>query len=177
MKSFAVGLCVLFMAGCSGVTMKEPFPESQLTEEEQSQLEGDWHIDGDIITIAFASNGTPWMATVDWEEDDFVLNKSRFYFTKRNDSLYVCMPTEPGQTNEYLFAEFRVDDEIALVWFPDVNVFEELIGNGILEGSIKKDKYSKSITLENKALEILELIATNHAAMDYKDPLFFQKLD
>ena len=168
---------MLFMAGCSGVVMKEPFHESLLTEEEQGQLEGIWRFDGEVIRIAFASNGIPWIATVEWKGDDFVLNKSRLYFTKRNDSLYVCMPAEPGQTNECLFAEFRVDDETAWVWIPDVDVFEELIGNGFLEGSIGEDKYSKLITLENEAEEILELISTNHVAMDYKNPLVFQKLD
>ena len=34
-----------------------------------------------------------------------------------------------------------------------------------------------SITLEGNALEILELISTNRATFDYKNPLLFQKLD
>ena len=71
MKSLVAILCVLFMAGCSSVTMKDPFPETQLTEEEQGLLEGDWHIGDGVISIAFASNGIPWMAAVDWEDDDF----------------------------------------------------------------------------------------------------------
>jgi len=170
-------LCVCFVAGCSSVLMKEPFPESKLADEEHSQLEGVWHIGDGVVIIAFASNGTPWMATVDWEDDDFVLNKSRLYFTKRNDSFYVCMPSEPGKTNEYIFAEFNLDSGKALVWTPDEDIFEELIGSGTLKGFVEKDKHSKSISLETKAEEILELISTNSAVFDYKSPLLFQKLD
>jgi len=33
------------------------------------------------------------------------------------------------------------------------------------------------VKLETPAVEISEFIATNHAALDYKEPLLFQKLD
>ena len=177
MRLFVAGLCVLFMAGCSSVTMKEPFPESALSEKEQSQLTGTWRLDETVMQVAFTSNGVPWLAVTEWKDNDFVLNKSRLHFTKHNDALYVCMPSEPGDTNEFFFAEVQTDGNKAFVWIPDADFFAGLVKNGTLKGAVEKDKHSKSITLDNNALEILEFVSTNRAAFDYRNPLLFQKLD
>ncbi len=177
MKLFVAGLCVLFMAGCSSVTMTNPFPETKLTEKEQGQLEGAWRLDEQVVQVAFTSNGVPWLASVEWKDDDFVLEKTRLYFTKSNDALYVCMPSDADATNEFFFAEVNPDGNKALVWIPDADFFAGLVKNGTLKGKVEEDKHSKSITLDNAAAEILELISTNRAAFDYKNPLLFQKLD
>lgn len=177
MRILVAGLCVLFMAGCSSVTMKEPFAETKLTEEEQGQLEGMWRLDEQVVQVAFASNGVPWLASVEWKDEDFVLNKSRLYFAERNGALYVCMPPEPGKTNEFFFAEIKPDGNKALVWIPDVDFFAERVDSGVLKGTVEVDKHSKSISLENSSLEILELVSTNRAAFDYRNPLLFQRLD
>ena len=178
MKLFMAGLCVLFMAGCSSVTMKEPFPESQLTEEEQGLLEGVWRIEGGIVHIALTSNGIPWLAMVEWEDDDFQMEKFRMHFTKHDGALYVSIPSEAdGKEGGYLFAEFKQDGNQAFAWIPDEDFFAELVKNGQLKGTVEESKHSKSIALDNDAVEILELICTNHAAIDYKNPLLFQKLD
>ncbi len=172
------GLCVLCMAGCSSVTMKEPFPESQLTEEEQEQLEGIWRIDDGIVHIAFASNGVPWLAMVEWEDGDFQMDKYRLHFTRHKEAFYVCIPTEPGGTNKYVFAEFNPNaDPNLFFWDPDIAFFTEQIRIGALKGSVEKGQYSTEINLESSSVEILDLISTNHAAFDYKNPLLFQKLD
>ena len=42
MKILSAIFCMAILAGCSSVTMKEPFPESKLTKEEQGQLTGTW---------------------------------------------------------------------------------------------------------------------------------------
>lgn len=174
MKSIFFIFCMIVLAGCSSVTMKEPFPESQLTQEEQAQLTGSWETDGEVIHIAFTSNSVPWLAGVDWENEDFQLEKYRLYFVKRNNALYVCMQDE---TNEYLFAELKVENNNAFLWGPDTDYFEKLVESGKLKGSAKEDKYSATITLETAAADILELISTNQAAIDYKNPLLYRKLD
>ena len=89
--------CVVLLAGCTAVTMQEPFPETPLTEEEQEQFEGVWQIDETVVNIAFTTNGVPWMAMVDWDDGDFQLLKYRLHFTKHNNTRYVCMPGEPGE--------------------------------------------------------------------------------
>ena len=119
MRILAAIFCLAILAGCSSVTMKEPFPESPLTEKEQKQLTGTWQLDESVVHVAFTSNGVPWLAAVEWKDDDFVLNKSRLYFAKRNDSLYVCMPTEPDETSEYLFAEIKPTGKGVNAWGPD----------------------------------------------------------
>ena len=177
MKILPAIFCMAILAGCSSVTMKEPFPESELTKEEQGQLTGTWRLDETVAHVAFTSNGVPWLASVEWKDDGFVLTRSRLYFTKHNDSLYVCMPTEPDKTGEYLFAEIKPTGQGINAWGPDTAYFGKLVESGTLKGSVKKGEHSTEVKLETPAVEILELIATNHATIDYKTPLLFQKLD
>lgn len=177
MKILPAIFCMVIMAGCSSVTMRAPFPESQLTPEEQKKLTGTWRLDNSVMNIAFTSNGVPWMAGVDWRDEDFVLEKFRLYITRRDDALYACMPTEPDVTNTYLFAEIKPVDDGIIIWGPDADYFAKLVDSGKLKGSVEKGEHAVEVTLEAPAVEILELISTNPAAIDYKNPLFYQKLD
>lgn len=177
MKIFPAILCVAILAGCSSVTIKEPFPESPLTPKEQQELTGTWRLEESVIQIAFTGNGVPWMAIVEWKDEDFALNKSRLYFTRHNEALYVCMPAEPGETNKYFFAEIKPTDQSLVVWGPDADYCAQLVDRETLKGSVKRDKHSTTVSLETPAVEILELISTNQAAIDYKNPLLFQKLN
>ncbi len=166
--------CVVLLAGCTAVVMKEPFPETKLTEKEQEQIEGVWQLDESVLNIAFTTNGIPWMAWTEWEDEDFQLTKCRLHFTKHNDTLYACMPVEPGETNQYHFLEFTVDDGNALVWSSNVEVFEKWIEVGTLAGA--EEDEDGLIVLKSSAKEILELISTNSAAFNYKEPTLLRKL-
>ena len=59
----------------------------------------------------------------------------------------------------------------------DIAHIAEQVENGTLKGTVEEGKHSKSISLDNDAAEILELISTHRAAFDYKSPLLFQKLN
>ncbi len=166
--------CVVLLAGCTAVVMKEPFPETKLTEKEQEEIEGVWQSEESAWHIAFTTNGVPWMAWTEWEDEDFQLTKCRLHFTKHNDTRYVCMPFEPGGTNQYFFMEFTVDDGKALLWVPDGDVFEKWIEVGTLAGAEEDD--DGLIVLKSSAKEILELISTNRAAFNYKEPTLLWKL-
>lgn len=177
MKTILTILCSLILAGCSRVLIKEPFPETVLTEEERENLQGAWRVEDSVMNIAFTSNGIPWYAAVQWIDDDFKLEKERLYFSKHNDMLYICMPNDPGKTNGFYFAEYKQEKGKALLWMPNGEFFEKLVEQGILTGSIEKDKYSSSIKLDTPAVAILELIATNPAAFNYKNPVVLEKLE
>lgn len=173
-----------FLHGFSGQLIKRYdertlFLNCSWTGKEQAQLAGGWKINGGVVHVAFRNNGIPWLAEVDWKNNGFVLRKSRIYFTKHNDSLYVFVPTEPDKTSEHVFAEMKppLDGEGINIWGPDAAYFGELVENGQLKGSVKKDEHSMTMKLETPAMEILEFIATNHAALDDKNPLLYQKLD
>jgi hypothetical protein len=156
--------------------MQDSFQESQLTPKEQELLTGVFEADP-VVHINFDTNGTPWLATVKWEDDDFQLKKYRLTFTKRNKALYLSMPTEPGATgSNYFFAEIKPDHNGVYVWIPDADIFNQWIQDGKLRGTVKQEKHTKEILLDTPAVEILELITTNPAAIDYKNPLLFRKL-
>lgn len=179
MKILYAVLCTIILAGCSSVTIQEPFPESPLTAQERQQLTGTWQLEGSVWQVAFTSNGIPWMAAVEWKDEDFRIRKSRLYFTKHNAALYVCMPTEPDRENEFLFAEIKPADNGKSVnaWGPNIDYFSGLVENGQLKGSVNKGEHAVTVRLESPAVEILGLISTNHATLNYKTPLLFQKLD
>lgn len=176
MKFISALFCMALMAGCSSVTLKEPFPDSELTSEEQESLTGIWHLYDSVMHVEFNGNDIPWAATVEWKGEDFVLAKFRIHIAKRNDTLYACMPAEPGSTNQYLFAEIKPTGEAIIIWGPDAHYFSKQVKNGMLKGSVDEGKHTVDVVLDTPASDILALISTNPSAIRYKEPLYYQRL-
>jgi hypothetical protein len=184
LKLAGMGLLIV-LAGCSSVEMKEPFPVSQLSEEERDQLEGMWKMDDGVLYVAFASNGVAQLAAIDWnkEAEVFELKTFPLHFAKRDESLYVsfriedegeCAPESSG----YIFMEVKPSDHNLIVWPPNAACFAQLVENGTLKGTVEKGQYaSTTVKLDDPAVKILELVATNPAAFDYKEPTVFQRLE
>jgi hypothetical protein len=176
MKTVISMLCALFLAACSSVVVKEPLPAAELTEKERDGLEGIWKLDQAVLYLAFDSNNVPWLATVEWDENEFALEKYRLRFSRRKDALYVSIPQEPGAVDRFIFAELKSDGPTLVAWMPNIDAFEQLVDKGKLKGAVKMEKHSKEIVLETPSADILELISTNPATINYKDPLVFQRL-
>ncbi|MDF7801843.1 hypothetical protein P4C99_20360 [Pontiellaceae bacterium B1224] len=177
MKSAITILCVLLLAGCSSVQMKEPFPVSDLSEEERNQLEGTWNVDDEVLQVAFTSNGVAHVAWMEWKDEAFQLKSFPVYVTKQDETLYISLRIEDETADGYSFFELKPSDTKLIIWPPDVEFFKQLVENGTLEGKIEEDKYSDAVLLNALAVEILELISTNTAAFDYKEPAIFQRLE
>ena len=184
MKSLIAILCVLFMAGCSSVEMREPFPVSQLSEKERDQLEGTWKKDEAVFYVAFGSNGVTQLAWVERDKEDeaFKVESFPLHFAKRNKTLYVSFRMEGedkggGEPSGYFFMEVKPSDRQLIIWPPNADHFKQLVEGGTLKGSVNKNKHSTTVKLDAPAAEILELIATNPAAFNYREPTVFQKLD
>jgi hypothetical protein len=62
------------------------------------------------------------------------------------------------------------------VWGPDADFFAQQVKSGVLKGSVKQDRQTTTVSLETPAAAILELISTNGAAIDYRNPLIIRKL-
>lgn len=178
MKTMLPFLCMILLAGCSSVEMKEPFPVSQLSEKEREQLEGAWKVDEAVFYVAFASNGVAQLAGIDWDKEDEVFRLESFplHFAKCNGALYVSMPQESDEPDRFIFAELKTDSSTIVAWMPNLDLFEKLVDQGKLKGTVEKEKHSKEILLDMPAADILELISTNPATINYKDPLVFQRL-
>lgn len=178
MKTLLTLLCVVLLCGCSGVVMREPLPETILTQNEQKELSGTWAIDKSIVYLAFTDSGNPRLASVEWENGAFRLDEHPLNFSKTSDALYVSMK-EDGKdgTNAYLFAELRPDGDKCLVWIPETDQFEKLVKDGTLGGTVVKDKHSKKVILDAPGAAILGLLSTNSAAINYKAPMIFRKID
>jgi hypothetical protein len=181
MKTALTLLFITLLAGCSSVTMKEPFPMSQLSEEERQQLEGTWNVDDEVMQVAFTSNGIAQVAWMEWENEAFHLKSVPVYITKKNETLYISLQFEDKNTDSespgYVFFELKPSAKKLILWPPNVDFFKTLVESGKLDGSVESDKYSDAVFLNNPAVEILELITTNAAAFDYKEPAVFQRLE
>lgn len=178
MKTIMLASVLILLAGCSSVLIKEPFPDSELTTKECSAFTGTWLYEKQVMDVAFTSNGIPYLATMDWKDDQFVINKYRVHATKKGDTLYVSLPVKPnGESADYFFAEIQFEGDRIYLWPPSAGFFEEQIKQGSLKGSVDTKGQTREIVLETPASEILDLIATNSAALDYKHPLILKKLN
>lgn len=184
LKLAGMGL-LMVLSGCSSVEMKEPFPVSQLSEKERDQLEGMWKMDDGVFYLAFASNGVAQLAAIDWnkEAEVFELESLPLHFAKRDKTLYVSFRIEDEgecdpESSGYVFMEVKPFDHNLVAWPPNVDCFAQLVEKGTLKGTVKKGQYaSTTVELDDPAEKILELVATNAAAFDYKDPTVFQRLE
>lgn len=178
MKTVIYSLFLVLLVGCSSILLKEPFPDSEMTEQERNELRGTWQIDKDVLYVEFTTNSVPWLSVVEWEDNQFQLNKHRLHFTKKNDALYVSTSTEPnGQQSNFFFAEINPRGQDIVLWLPDLDFFEKQIQTGTLNGTVRGGTNPKEIVLDTPATELLELIATNSDAINYKDPLIIKKVD
>ncbi|WP_405419541.1 hypothetical protein [Marinobacter flavimaris] len=175
MRLIVAMFCFVVMAGCSSVVIKEPFPDTRLSAEEQARIAGTWLLDEqELVYVRFNSKGTPWVVRVVWEDDEFHLVKRRLYFSKRDDTLYVSTLAYPDQPGEYLFGEIKLHRGEAYVWGPEIDFFTRQVESEAIEGTVDEDKFT--VSLETPAAAILELISLNDRAIDYKSPLVFRKL-
>jgi len=178
MKLFSFAFAALLLAGCSSVVMQEPFPDSSLTGEEMNALQGVWQLEGTVVYVNFSTNGSPVMASVEWRDGRHLLIQHDLHIAKRNDAYYLSLQNAPGEDPEgYLFAAFRPRSREMVVWGPDVAFFEHQIKEEKLKGSIRKEGKAMEIVLSSPSAQILDLIVTNAAALDYEEPLIFKKLD
>ncbi len=176
MKWLFPALCLLLLAGCSNVVMMEPFPETPLTDQEKGAMEGTWRIGDDTFRLAFDRSGAAWLAQLDWEDDEFKIQLFRLCCARRGDVIYVSMPQEPGATNRYLFAEIKPQGDTALAWMPNSEFFQAQVEGGQLEGTVEGKPNHPEIRLAAPASAILDLLSTTPGAIDYKNPMVFERI-
>ena len=178
MKGLALACTALLLTACSSVVMQEPFSDSRLTPDEMKELRGTWQLENDVIYLDFTTNGSPVMTSVEWTDDRHTLIRHDLHIARRDGAYFFSLKAEPGEEPEgYLFAAFRPRHDEIVVWGPDVSFFEALVRAGKLKGSVKKDRNTTQVALQSPAAEILDLIATNRAAIDYEEPLILRQLD
>ncbi len=178
MKSMICALLALVLSGCSSVMMKGPFPDSKLTHEDMESLRGTWQLENTVVYLNFTTNGAPRMATVEWKDDRFSLLRHDLHIAKRNELFYISMLSDPVQeTTEYLFAACKSRGQELVLWGPDVDFFKSQVETDKLKGTVKEEGRATEVKLSTPPAEILELIATNQAAIDFEEPLIFKKLD
>jgi hypothetical protein len=178
MKIVLCALALLLLAGCSSVVMEGSFPDSTLSKEDMDALRGTWQLDNGVVYLNFTTNGMPIMSSVEWTDNRFMLMQHDLHIAKRNNLFYVSLLADPARdAKEHLFAACKSRDRELLVWGPDVDFFKNLVAEEKLMGSVRKEGKATQVRLSSPPAEILDLVATNSAAIDFKEPLIFKKLD
>lgn len=139
---------------------------------------GIWQLDEAVVYLEFTTNGSPRMATVECENDQFILLKHNLHIAKRNEAYYLSLQAEPKDASKgHLIAAFKPRNTEILVWTPDEDFFKNQIESEKLKGTVRNDGNSSEIMLTDSPERILELLSTTPDAIDREDPLVFRKLE
>lgn len=171
-------LIALLLSGCSSVVMKEPFPDSPLTQQDIQALRGTWQLEDAVFHVDFTSNNAPRMASVRWEDDAFSLVEYNMHIAKRDGTFYFSVEALPeDDVQGHFFAALCLRNDEILIWGPDIDFFKSMVASNRLEGSVRQDEHTAQISITAPAAQVLELISTNAAAIDYEVPVIANKID
>ena len=174
------GVILLLSVGCSAVTIKDPLSENP-EPIDQEKFEGTWLMDDEVFHVKFGSNGVAQIAGMEWESNQFHIVHAEVIVTKgdKHNFLSVRVQEDGEWMDEYFFLSYIFSENGDLVvWSPDVDMFEDKIENGHLQGVITEGKYSTHVSITNSPLKLLKLIndPENMKLFEYGDPTIIRKI-
>ncbi len=169
---------VFWLSGCSGVLLKEPLAATT-AEDLQEDLEGTWFTEDGSLRLAFTEAGQGEIAYIERKEDAFQMERGEIAAVARDERLFLSIRfEEEGELpEEYYLAEYQIGEyQNLIVWMPDMDRFEEAVGDGTLVGEIEKQKYGTTVRLTATPEAILDYLEANPQSMETRKPLIFRKL-
>jgi hypothetical protein len=170
---------ILGVGGCSSVTIKEPLPMIS-DAAENARFQGEWVSGDQTFYMGFGSNGIGQFVGVDWENDQFQLEKGELIVSKGPNSFLSVRVMEKGKWQEgYFFVQYHFTREgDLLLWRPEANTFADAVEKGKLKGTIEKGKSYVSVAITSPPEKILAFVndPLNGALFDFKEPMVFKRL-
>lgn len=169
------------LCNCSSVST--PYPLTNSPEAiDKEKFEGSWIFDdkGQVLQVKFDDKNVAHIAGLQWENDDFEIGKMEMVLIEGNDHKFMSLRAEEeGEwLEEYYFYQYKFTDQGDLIlWPPNMEGFEHAIEQGLLNGGIKKGKYSTSIAITSDASILLKVLngPDNSKLLDYKNPTILKK--
>jgi hypothetical protein len=171
---------LVLLCGCSTVTMSRPLSEDPKPLD-QKKFEGTWIANGGALTVRFAKNGIAKFASVDWKDDEFHLVRGEMIVTHGLNRRFLSLRIEEDGKwmDNYLLLQYRfTDDGDLLVWEPSYGAFEEAVNRGALQGTIREQKYSKTIAITSDPQVVLGFIDAREekGLFEYQEPHLFKRV-
>jgi hypothetical protein len=171
---------VLAIGGCSSVTIMEPLPMISDAAED-ARFQGEWVMGDQIFYMRFGSNGIGQFVGVDWENDQFQLEKGEFIVSKGSEKSFLSVRVlEKGKWQEgYFLVQYHFTREgDLLLWRSEANAFADAVEKGKLKGTTEKGKSSVSVVITSPPEKILAFVndPLNGALFDCKEPMVFKRL-
>jgi len=178
MRTMLIVLATILLYGCSTVVIEKPFTDTALSDQEKASMRGTWQTGNAVVYVDFTSNGIPRMASVDWQDDQFQIVNHDLHIIGVSNTHYLTISADPGNAEAgYLFAEFKSDDRVLLVWAADVDFFKTQVEEEDLKGTVTRKDKAYQVRIDISPEDLLELLRTTPEAINYRDPLIFRKID
>ncbi len=150
----------MLLGGCSSVTLEHPL-SAEPKPVDKDKFEGTW-LGGTIaFDVRFAKNGVAKFAAMRWKDDEFHIQRGEMIVTEgtKDNFISIRVEDEHGKMPDaYGFLRYAfVNDGDLVVWWPNVQVFEEAIEKKILQGGIERGQNTR-ITVASKPADVLAFI-------------------
>ena len=129
---------VLLLLGACGLVGSRHIVGRQLTEDVSDSFGGVWRMDDDLIFVRQCKPGELRCADVCWDEEtkSFVVKNYSLLLSELDGEHYAnfVLADSDGVTHMHLFARYRIENNVMLLWFPEYDAFEVAVRNKVLEG-------------------------------------------
>lgn len=177
-------LCLaLLPIGCSQVYIREPVATTT-SEELREDLEGAWILDDSVLHIAFDAKGIGETAMIERSEEDetFRLVPGEIAAVERDDRYFLSFRRADEEEEEadpiYYWSEYRPTEEsdLLVVWYVDVDRFEEAVAADELQGAIERGKHSVTVKIESETEQILQFLEETPEAIATREPIVLKRV-
>lgn len=174
-----VACAMLLLCSCDTVTTSRPLTTTPKAIDKE-KFEGTWIVNGGAIHVNFTDDGIAHTAWLEWKKDQFEMTRGELFMLEdEDDHFFSARFQENGKwEDKYFLAQYMFTDEGDLViWMPKADIFAEAIKKNLLQGTVKKDKYSSNISITSDSKALLKFIKTsgNLKAFEYKEPIILKK--
>ena len=134
-------LAILAVAasGCSSVETEHPVTDRPEALD-KDLLEGAWFYDGEILHLKFGGDNVGRMASLEWKDGEFRVNRGEFVVAHAGEGRYASLRSDAEETGDYwlLTYDFASNGDLVLRGEP-TDEFGHAIAAGRLRGQVEKD--------------------------------------
>jgi len=162
------------MAGCYGVYSTEPVGEKALVIDPED-WEGTWVHADMAVTLAVIDGKNGWLQAgwVEKKQGKLVYEQFRVQLRQSGEWVFGNV-RDPEKPKWVLWGKVRREGQQAVVWFPDRQRLEALVGEGVLPGHVEKP--GEHVILHGYKPEALPPLSVKNVPLEWDRPLIFRRL-
>lgn len=172
--------CLLVLAACSPVLVREPLPATA-GPDELARFEGAWLSGRDVTRVRVEAGQPLAIAGMEWRDGRFQVDRGEVVVTavEERGFLSVRVKEADGWMDGWYLVEYRfTSDGDLLVWMPHTAAFADAVEAGDLTGVVEHTDTSTTVTLTGPPERTLAYLEDHDGVMlfDYRDPMVMRRL-